>query len=99
LVIAADISPDKAPDIKEPENMIAVGRVSSFRVYHEDKKNKTPGKYAASTNPSKNRQAINWPKVCTIPVAVDRMPQIIIHVGRYSAGIAILLRNKFDGTR
>lgn len=37
LVIPADISPEKAPDIKEPENRIAVRRESSFFVYHDDK--------------------------------------------------------------
>lgn len=39
-------------------------------------------KYAASTNPKKNRTVINPPNVLTLAVAMEIMPHIAIAVGR-----------------
>ncbi len=44
LVIPAEINPEKAPDSNEPEYSTAVLNPSSFLVYHEERKNKQPGK-------------------------------------------------------
>jgi hypothetical protein len=43
LVMPAVISPENAPEIKEPEYINAVLSPSSLRVYHEERKNSTPG--------------------------------------------------------
>ncbi len=61
LVIPAEIKPEKAPDKREPEYSRAVLNPSSLLVYHDDKKKRHPGKYAASTNPRKNLIAIKPP--------------------------------------
>lgn len=39
----AVIKPENAPEIKEPEYIKAVLKANSLRVYHEDKKYRTPG--------------------------------------------------------
>jgi hypothetical protein len=43
FVIPAAISPEKAPEIKEPEYSKAVRLTSSLRVYHAESKYKHPG--------------------------------------------------------
>lgn len=43
-VIPAEIKPENAPESREPENIMAVRKPSSLRVYQLDKKNKQPGK-------------------------------------------------------
>jgi len=42
--IPAAISPENAPEIRDPEYNIAVLNASSFLVYQDDKKNRHPGK-------------------------------------------------------
>lgn len=60
-IMPAEISPENAPESREPENIMAVRKPSSLRVYQLDRKNKQPGKYAASTNPRRNLTAISSP--------------------------------------
>ena len=55
------IKPEKAPDNNEPEYKIAVLNPNSLRVYQAERKNKQPGKYAASTNPRQNLTATKPP--------------------------------------
>lgn len=96
-VIPAEINPENAPESKEPENIIAVRKPSSLRVYQLDKKNKQPGKYAASTNPRKNLTATSSPKDFTPAVAPLIIPHKTITPGRYIAGFPTLLKNKLLG--
>ncbi len=58
FVMPADIKPENAPERRDPEYRRAVLKPNSFLVYHEERKKRQPGKYAASTNPRKNRMAI-----------------------------------------
>lgn len=82
FVIPAAIRPEKAPEMSDPEYSIAVLNPSSFRVYHELKKYRQPGKYAASMKPRKNRTVIKPPKEWTAAVAAEMTPQMIMAVGR-----------------
>ena len=82
FVIPAEIKPENAPDSSDPEYNSAVRNPNSFRVYHELKKKRQPGKYAASTKPRKNLIAMRPPKLCAPAVAALMTPQIIITVGR-----------------
>jgi hypothetical protein len=43
FVMPAVMRPEKAPDINEPEYIIAVRRPSSFLVYQDERKKSTPG--------------------------------------------------------
>ena len=73
-----------------------VRKASSSRVYHEERRNRAPGKYGlsygqqgldwhgvtdASTKPRKKRTSTRPVKFWTAAVLVDKIPQIIIHVG------------------
>lgn len=59
----AAIKPEILPEIRLPAYSNAVLNASSFLVYQQLKKNKHPGKYAASTKPSMKRMAIRPPKL------------------------------------
>lgn len=65
------------------------GTHSSLRVYHFEIRKRAPGKKAASTNPRKNRVRSAPVKLCVAPVRTEIMPQMIMHVGRYSEGLPI----------
>ena len=87
---------------------------SSLRVYHDERKNRQPGKYAASTTPrmrlgrsqqespererSRYRHTTRPAKFWHAAVAVEMMPQTTMQAGRYIAGLPILSRNMLLGT-
>lgn len=96
--IPAAIKPEKAPDSRLPEYIMAERRANSFLVYHEDKKYKHPGKYAASTKPRKNRMANSPPKLFAAAVAADIVPQTTIEQGKYIDGLPNLFSIRFEGT-
>ena len=96
--IPAAIKPEKAPEIKLPEYNTAERSASSLRVYHEDRKYRHPGKYAASTKPRKKRMASSPPKLCAAAVEAEMVPQMTMAAGRYSEGLPNLLRIRLEGT-
>src|ERR1700738_3053314 len=84
--------------MRAPEYKTAVRNASSFLVYQQLRKKRQPGKYAASTNPRKNRQARRPEKFCTAAVRVEITPQTTMHAGRYIAGFPIRSKKRLEGT-
>lgn len=89
---------EKAFEIRLPQKRMAFLRVSSRRVYHFDWIKRAPGRNAASTKPKQKRTATIPPKLLTLPLRVEIIPQMRMAPAMYQDGFEMRLIIMLEGT-